>query len=698
MSRISEPSDRQFFKPDSLKGFRELQLLSDISRQLQNIEDLPQQLSFILQNFKSVVRFDKSALYLYNRTDHSLRCHASVGMDLDEIARAEKIAMRGYPGWVMRSHQPLVLSDIEEDSEISKYGIDHGGSLAVVPVLASDRFIGAVSMESVHQNAFGQWEIYLLALFANQIALAVENANRLAFARVHDKKYQYLFDKAGIAFFSLGADGSITEANQAFLNLIGYESKAEVLQLNFFVHLIHSPNKGKNLRQQLNKAGTLVDVETSIRKRDGSASVMLLSSFGVKNSDDRIESYECLFKDVNEKKKLTEQLFKIQKMAALGTMTGGIAHDFNNLLSGIMGCASLILADMPETDPSYDDMQTIMTAAKKASELAKQLLTFSKEKTSVKPVSVNDLIVEVLKILSRTIDKNIHIKTYFFPGIAPVEGDATRIQQAFMNIFLNARDAMPDGGELTVETENMILDSHYSKLQMNLEPGDYVLIRVRDTGVGMDSETVKRIFEPFFTTKESGKGNGLGLAITQEIVKSHAGEIFVTSKPGRGTTFEIYLPAYSGQFEIPNVQSNPDKMPRGNETLLLVDDEEVIRKMGKRLLERFGYNVVSAADGQDALKRYKKTPSDIDLLILDMVMPKMNGKETLKQIRKINPNAKALLASGYLHENYSDKCMEDGFLGFIPKPFMASHILRMVRQSLDADTTKNKPDNKYFVR
>lgn len=686
MSRMEEKSSIQFSRHESQNGTRELQLLGDISRQLQKIEDLPQQLSFILQNLKNIITFDKASLFLYNHNDHTLRCQASVGLDLAEIERAEKMALRGYPGWVLRSHQPLLLPDIGEEANGFRYGINHSGSLVMVPVISGDQFIGVVSAESHRKHAFGQWEVYLFTLFANQIALTMENAKQAASLRSQEKKFRNLFDKTGISLFSLSLDGSLTEVNQPFLETTGYESKHEALRLNFFDHLAV---KNKTMHQLLGKTGSVTDYEISIQKKDGSFITVLFSCIAVRSPSDRIIGFECFLKDINEKRKWSDLLFKVQKMASLGSMTSGIAHDFNNLLSGIMGCASMLLSDVNPSNPHFEDVQAIMNASKKAAELARQLLTFSKEKTSTKPVSVNDLFSEMLKILSRTIDKNIWIKTYFFPGIAPVEADSTRIQQALMNICLNARDAMPNGGELIVETENMILDGHYPKAQMNLNPGDYVLIRIRDTGVGMEPETMQHIFEPHFTTKEAGKGNGLGLAIAQEIVKNLGGEIFVSSKINRGTTFEIYLPAYSGLSDPLQPQQHSETLHNGKETLLLVDDEEVIRSMGKRMLERFGYNVLAATDGHDALKLYKKSPEDIDLLILDMVMPNMNGKETLKQIRKINPNVKAILASGYLQENYSDKCLEEGFLGFIPKPFRASHILQVVRQSLDGSPPKD---------
>ena len=498
------------------------------------------------------------------------------------------------------------------------------------------------------------------------------------------EKYSYLLHKTGIPFWSMQADGSLTDANPAFLELVNPVSPGEVTRLNFFLDLMFPPNKAKSMRLLLARCGRLEGLEVTIRAKNNTVRTGLVSMVPSKDRSERTGQFDCFFKDLTDIKQLTERLMKAQKMASFGTMAGGIVHDFNNLISGIRGCASIVMQDMEPSNPCFDDVQTILAASQKASELIAHLLSYIREeKAGRKPVSVNGCIAELLKILSRTMTKGIRIRTNFFPGIAAVEADAIQIQQALMNICLNARDAMPEGGTLTVQTENTVWNGRGVKRPLDLKPGTYVRIRLRDTGIGMSPDILSRIFEPFFTTKGPDRGNGLGLLIAREIIGSHGGAIVAASKTGVGSTFDIYLPACVHPCRATALPTHWSTLPRGNETLLLVDDEEVIRKMGKRMLEKFGYNVLSAADGRNAVDLYKKSPKEIDLLIVDMVMPEMDGHQTLQAIRKINPDVKALLASGYQDEDFRDKSLEQGFMGFIPKPFTASHVLKMVRQSLD---------------
>jgi CheY-like chemotaxis protein len=292
------------------------------------------------------------------------------------------------------------------------------------------------------------------------------------------------------------------------------------------------------------------------------------------------------------------------------------------------------------------------------------------------------LIEETVHMLSRTFGKEIGIQMALDPDLVPVEADATRIQQAILNICLNARDAMPRGGLLFIETANAALDESEAG-RFGVSPGAYARTRIRDTGCGMDAKTLSRIFEPFFTTKGKADGNGLGLAIAMEIVRQHGGGIGVTSRPGEGSSFELVLPVTAGRKASQEIIREAKVLPRGHETLLLVDDEEVIRRMGKRMLERFGYRVLMAKDGEDALRLVRRSDTDIDLLILDKVMPAMDGTETLKQIQKIKPGIRALLTSGFWSGDATETSRKQGFCGFIPKPFLVGQVLNLIRQSLD---------------
>jgi nitrogen-specific signal transduction histidine kinase/ActR/RegA family two-component response regulator len=386
-----------------------------------------------------------------------------------------------------------------------------------------------------------------------------------------------------------------------------------------------------------------------------------------------------------EREKLQAQLFQAQKMESIGTLAGGIAHDFNNLLTVILGYSDLLLIRKDERDPAYAHLAKINFAARSGADLVKRLLTFSrKSEISPRPVNLNHEIERAKKLLTRTIPKMIQITLKLSDDVATVKADPTQVEQILMNLAVNARDAMPNGGELTIETGNAKLDEEYCGIHPGVKPGDYVLMSVSDTGHGMDKETLNHIFEPFFTTKGIGQGTGLGLAVVFGIVEQHGGHITCYSELGQGTTFRIYLPVIHNETKGETPTDMP-VLPRGTETILLVDDEEMITDVGKRILERSGYSVLTAADGKKALKLYRNLRDKISLVILDLIMPEMGGKTCLEGLLKIDPQVKVLVASGSATERQSKVAIETGARGFIGKPYDMRQLLEAVREVLDAE-------------
>ena len=345
----------------------------------------------------------------------------------------------------------------------------------------------------------------------------------------------------------------------------------------------------------------------------------------------------------------------------------------------------MLLIGKDERDPSYADLQKINQAARNGADLVKRILTFSrKAEINSRPLNLNHEIEQAKKLLTRTIPKMIEIELILSDDLATVNADPTQVEQILMNLAVNARDAMPDGGKLTFETKNVTLDEEYCGLHVGAKPGDYVMLSVSDTGHGMDHETLNHIFEPFYTTKETGKGTGLGLAMVYGIVKQHDGYITCYSEPGMGTTFKIYLPVIPTEAKSETPTEKPI-LPRGTETILLVDDEEMIRELGKRILERSGYTVLTAANGKEALNLYRKQGSEISLVILDLIMPEMGGKQCLEELLKIDPQVKVLIASGYSGGGETKKTIETGARGFVGKPYDMRQMLQAVRQVLDQD-------------
>jgi PAS domain S-box-containing protein len=384
--------------------------------------------------------------------------------------------------------------------------------------------------------------------------------------------------------------------------------------------------------------------------------------------------------DMTEKRKLEDQLVQAQKMEAIGTLAGGIAHDFNNLLMGILGNASLAMMDMTQDDRNYERMQRIETQVLSGANLTKQLLGFARGgRYEVKPTDINGIIAHSVEMFGRT-RKEISIEMKFDENIWNVEVDRGQMEQVFINLFLNASHAMPEGGDLCLETKNVSFDKGDVGGE-TFPPGKYVRIIVADTGVGMDEKTLNRIFDPFFTTRQMGRGTGLGLSMVYGIVRGHGGGISVESAPGRGTRFLIYLPA--SQRETAEEGMASVEVRRGTETILLVEDEAAVMDVGGELLESIGHRVFKARNGSEALALYREKRAEIDLVILDMIMPGISGRQIFDRLKEMNPEIRVILASGYSINGEAQEIMDRGCCGFLQKPFSMASLSGIIREVMD---------------
>jgi two-component system, cell cycle sensor histidine kinase and response regulator CckA len=496
-----------------------------------------------------------------------------------------------------------------------------------------------------------------------------------------EEQYRTLFEESMDGVYSVLRDGTITDANASYCELFGY-TREEIIGKNI-LELYLDPTDRSKFQKEIEKQGFVKDYEVKGRKRDGTGVECLITSSVHFGKDGSIMGYRGILRDRTAYKALQKQLLQAQKMEAIGTLSGGIAHDFNNLLTVVMGFSELLLAEKDQKHPEYGDLQKIFHAAKTGGELVQRLLTFSR-KSEPKPVpmNLNKQIVQVEKLLRRTIPKMVDIRLDLSPDLPAINADQSQVEQVLMNLAVNARDAMPDVGKLTVRTSVVTLDREYCRLHLEATPGEHVLLEVSDTGHGMDKETVERIFEPFFTTKEIGKGTGLGLATVYGIVKQHNGHITVYSEVGTGTTFRVYLPAIKPVVE-PEIRDNGIMPASGTETVLLVDDEEFVRELGARILTKHGYTVLQAENGRQALKVFKSKRSEISLVILDLIMPEMGGTECLKELLKIDPQVTVLVASGFSADASMKETTGLGAKGFVSKPFRAKEFLRDVRRILD---------------
>lgn len=502
------------------------------------------------------------------------------------------------------------------------------------------------------------------------------------------EKYQDLYDRAPDGYYSIGEDGLIVEVNQTFLDMLGYR-RDEVVGVMYLENLLSEESVGVcHIKfPELKRLGSLRNVEISLKKKDESMLPVMVSASAVFNGEKRFVMSRCMIRDITdrkkadeEKEKLQDQLYQSQKLEALGTLAGGIAHDFNNLLASILGYASLAKADLAQDHPVSQHLDIIETASLRASELTQQLLAFAKGGAyNPVPNDVNAIAQEVATLLSRTIDKNITIELDLEEHLRPALCDAGQIQQAILNMCINGRDAMEKGGTLTIKTKNGYLSPQTAQFMVDVAPGDYVCISVADTGAGMDRETREHIFEPFFTTKKNG--TGLGLALAYGIIKKHNGFIHVYSSLGRGSLFQVNIPACL--IEEPSTKKRETvELRTGTETVLIVDDEPMITDLARDILRRYGYRVLIAGSGEEALEIYQGRTGEIAVVILDIVMPGMDGREVFGRLRTLNPEAKVIVSSGYDHDRVADDLLKQGAVGFAQKPYRIAELVALVGEVL----------------
>ncbi|MGA9248847.1 MAG: ATP-binding protein, partial [Candidatus Acidiferrales bacterium] len=428
------------------------------------------------------------------------------------------------------------------------------------------------------------------------------------------------------------------------------------------------------------------DVEVEWKRKDGTPIKARCTGWLVQDTDNEEGYFEVFAEDVTEKRLLERQLRMAQKMEAVGRLSGGIAHDFNNLLGVIIGYSAVLKRTLPPGTPFVEHAEEIEKAGQRAAALTRQLLAFSRQQVLAPAViDLNSLISEMEKMLPRLIGENIEINLSLDPAIGRVKADHGQVEQVIMNLVVNARDAMPQGGKVVIATSNVTLDELYTRHHPGSKIGDYVMLSVTDNGTGIDSETLGHIFEPFFTTKEQGKGTGLGLATVYGVVKQSGGYVWVQSALEKGSSFEIYLPRIEEAVSIVPAVAPIVEAFHGAETILLVEDAAALRKLTRMLLTQHGYHVLSAANGVEALQKAQQKPERIDLLLTDVIMPGLNGRALAERLATLQPGLKVLYMSGYT----DDAIVNHGVLGagntLLHKPFSEENLIRKVREVLDAD-------------
>ncbi len=532
--------------------------------------------------------------------------------------------------------------------------------------------------------------LYQLHGLAQHYGHAVAAAQAQAADLIAIRRYnEQLLNSIGEGICGLDRRGQITFANPAAARMTGWEPDDLLGQpMHERLHYAtadgapYPPERSAILATLRDGVACHIANEVFWRK-DGTPLPVEYTSSPIADGG-TIEGAVVAFRDISERQRLEAQLLQSQKLESIGRLSGGIAHDFNNLLTTIIGCAELASDALSPDHPAYQDLQTIQSATDRATALTRQLLTFARKQTiTVQFIDLNELLADIDRLLRRLISANISLVTHPAADLWPISADRNQIEQVIVNLAVNARDAMADGGKLTIETANVELDDVYAQQHLNMEPGAYVMLAVSDTGIGMAPDVQARIFEPFFSTKEADKGTGLGLATSYGIVKQHGGAIWIYSEVGHGTTFKVYLPRAT-QAPPDHNEASVDEAPIwGVETILLVEDEEPVRQLAARILQDHGYTVLEAATGDAALRVGQVHAGQIDLLLADIVLPEIGGAELASRLMAARPGIKVLFFSGYPTHALVHQGRLVMAAAVLHKPFAAAALLRAVRTALD---------------
>ena len=518
------------------------------------------------------------------------------------------------------------------------------------------------------------------------LALHAEERQRWhaeAALRASEERFRALVENSSDALLLLDADGRVKYMTPSSVRHLGWTPEQLIgRSILEFMHPDDGERVGGRIREALDLPGKSLGGEVRFHHADGSWRIM--EGVGVNRlADPAVAGIVVNVRDITERRKLEDQLRQAQKMEAVGQLAGGVAHDFNNLLTAILGYCHLMLDEIPEGDPLRLDLLEIQAAGDRAASLTRQLLAFSRRQMlQPQVVDINLLVTQLEKLLRRLISEDVELVTALAPGLRPVTVDPASVEQILVNLAVNARDAMPTGGRLTIETANVDLDEAYAVTHVAMPAGPYVMLAVSDSGQGMDAPTRARIFEPFFTTKEQGKGSGLGLATVYGIVKQSGGYIWVYSEPGHGTSFKVYLPPTAAASVARPTAHDPAHVA-GWETVLLVEDEDAVRALAREVLRRHGYVVLEARHGVDALSVAERHADAIHLLVTDVVMPHMSGRALSERLAGARPQMKTLFMSGYTDHALLPEDLTPGG-EFLQKPFTPEALAGRVRHLLDA--------------
>ena len=609
---------------------------------------------------------------------------------VDEQAKAPgtKKMARGLTEYLLRTGEallatPEVVQQMEGRGEVARNGLRSLDWLGV-PLKAGNRTFGALVVQTYSKNVrYGDRDKDVLTFISRQVASAIELKKNEQALRRSEARYRSLVQSSVYGIYRSSLEGKFLDVNPALTAILGYESAEEVLALDPRRDVFVNPQDQLRLMEEFKRSGRMDGIEVRWKRKDGRAVTVRVSGRAVSSADETADVLEAIAEDVTARRILEDEFRQAQKMEAVGRLAGGIAHDFNNLLMVIGGYTEVMLTEIEQGHPLEVKARAIQQASDRATMLTRQLLAFSrKQLLELKVVDLNAVVEDMERLLQPLIGVDVELKTKLASDAGHMRADAGQLEQVLMNLVVNSKDAMPNGGRILIETANVTRDNAHDSEQTFIKPGEYVMLSVTDNGLGMDKETQSRIFEPFFTTKEKGKGTGLGLSTVYGIVKQSGGYVVVQSEVGQGTTFHIYLPRVEGAVQAHGAIAVSRTAAGGSETVLLVEDEESVRELVRDTLASKGYRVLEAQDGQAGLAAAARHGEKIDLVITDVVMPGMGGRELVQQLLSLRPGIKVLYLSGYTEDAIvNEGTMESGKF-FLQKPFTLQNLTRKVREVL----------------
>jgi PAS domain S-box-containing protein len=553
-----------------------------------------------------------------------------------------------------------------------------------VPLKVNQNIFGALVLKSYSKDThFHERDKDILALVAQQLAAAIDRKRNEQSLRRSEIRYRSLVQTAVYGIYRSSLQGNFLDVNPALIGMLGYNDALEVLALDPQKDVFVVPAEYNRLVDEFRRNGRMDGFEVRWKRKDGNTITVRISGRAVAGGDEPSDVLEAIAEDITERRVLEDQFRQSQKMEAVGRLAGGIAHDFNNLLMVISGYTEVLLYHLSPGHPLHAKAEAIQQASDRATTLTRQLLAFSrKQLLELKVIDVNAIVTDMERLLRPLIGEDIELTTSLAPSIGCTRADAGQLEQVIMNLVVNAKDAMPSGGKICIRTASVTLDDSYRPENTFIKNGPYVMISVSDNGQGMNRETQARIFEPFFTTKEKNKGTGLGLSTVYGIIKQSGGYVFVQSELGRGTVFTIYFPRVDEPSEAHGIVPVSHAAAGGNETVLLVEDEDSVRQLVRETLESRGYRVLEAANGNAAIALAASHADPIHLIITDVVMPGLSGHELVQQLLPARPAIKVLYLSGYAQDAFAAPAAAEAQKTFLQKPFTLQSLTRKVREIL----------------